>query len=65
MKNLEVHNYGVAQMTTREMRTTNGGLFWLIPLAVELVCYGLAADIIFNFSDYSDKLEAKMKECKN
>jgi len=30
MKNLEVHNYGVAQMTTREMRTTNGGIFGLI-----------------------------------
>ena len=25
MKNLEVHNYGVATMSTREMRTTNGG----------------------------------------
>jgi hypothetical protein len=31
MKNtLSLENYGVAQMTTREMRTTNGGVWELV-----------------------------------
>lgn len=29
MKNLELKNYGVATMSTREMETTNGGWLWL------------------------------------
>ena len=29
MKNLELQNYGVATLSTREMRTTNGGWLWL------------------------------------
>lgn len=28
MKNLDLKNYGVATMSTREMETTNGGCFY-------------------------------------
>lgn len=45
MKNLEVQNYGVAQMTTREMRTTNGGgWFWVIVAASFLI--GLVSGLV-------------------
>ena len=39
MKNLEVHNYGVAAMTAREMETTNGGG----PLVIIAIVAGLLA----------------------
>jgi len=45
MKNLEVQNYGVAQMTTREMRTTSGGIFFMFGLAVT-VALGVAVGAI-------------------
>ena len=40
MKNLEVQNYGVATMSTREMRTTNGGN--PVALVIGIVALGIA-----------------------
>jgi len=41
MKNLEVQNYGVAQMTTQKMRTINGGgwKFWKAVISVGIVVF--------------------------
>ena len=36
MKNLDLKNYGVATMSTREMETTNGGIIWYIITAIVL-----------------------------
>ena len=36
MKNLDLLNYGVATMSTREMETTNGG-GWLIGIIVAVI----------------------------
>ena len=36
MKNLELQNYGVATLSAREMRETNGGIIWYILTAIVL-----------------------------
>ena len=65
MKNLELQNYGVATLSAREMRTTNGGIIPLLAIAVEVVCFGLAADIVLNFDYYSDRLKSALDNCKS
>ena len=39
MKNLELQNYGVATMSAREMRDTNGGgwKFWKAVISIAIV----------------------------
>ena len=41
MKNLELQNYGVATLSTREMRDTNGGV-WFVYTAIALSVVALA-----------------------
>ena len=55
MKNLEVHSYGVAQMTTREMRTTNGGVLGLDDILVGIVV-GACIQIISDWRSFEDGL---------
>lgn len=47
MKNLDLKNYGVATMSTREMKTTNGGnpaIGWFWPLAVAAAVHEIVSD---------------------
>ena len=45
MKNtLSLENYGVAPLTTREMKTTNGGNPWYLPIVVGAIVYEIATD---------------------
>ena len=46
MKNtLSLENYGVVEMTTREMKTTNGGSpHWFWPIAVGALVYEIVND---------------------
>ena len=43
MKNLDLKNYGVATMSTREMKTTNGG--WFLAILAAAFIIGLVAGL--------------------
>jgi lactobin A/cerein 7B family class IIb bacteriocin len=54
MKNLNLENFGVQEMDAREMENVDGGILPLLALAVEVVFFGAAADIILDFDHYRD-----------
>ena len=55
-------------MNAKEIQKTEGGiipfLIYGAAVFVEVVLYGLAADIILNFNTYSEDLESAMNNCE-
>lgn len=59
------------ELSFEEMQGTNGGILPIIAGTVVLAgklagwtCGLLAADIVVNFNTYSERLDAKLAECK-
>ena len=52
MKNLDLKNYGVATMSTREMKTTNGGIIFMFGLAVTIALAVAVGAAVYKINQY-------------